>query len=595
MRRAWLALLALAGLSGGPALGQTVTDVGEVVVDAGVNLSVGVDGSGSRTVDAADDGPYTSVSLGVNPGASGALSLIGGSTFGTPGVLGIGVGGEGLVEVRGGSRLESGSSRLASVPAGPVFDSSRAVVSGEGSTWSNAGALEFVGIGGSVQLLEGGRLFSEGVSSALNDQARYRHEILVDGAGSLLHNSGALSLIVERTTADFVPKIAVSNGGRMIDTGAVIRNFGPSSAPAVRIAGPGSHWESGPNELVASGLRIESGGAVQAESLSLQVRENISTGVVTGAGSLLDLSGPLSLSGDLPTSFVIDAGGSVRSVGAAIRSSGGMRVAGAGSTWTNAGDLELSLFGDLPSSGFLVTGGARVFNQDAAYLRCDPAFSPECRGIEIADPGSLWRSAGDVSLNGPTLVRDGGVLSVGNRLEVLGGTLPGDALRLDAGRIEADSLVVDDGLLAGAGEVVGDVSNSGTVDPGDSGTGTPGVLAIAGTYSQDGTGVLEILLTGSAVHQLGRVAVTGTAALAGELAIRVGAGFETEIGDRFTVLEYGARTGEFDQITGLQLGDGLSLKPVYADEELFLTTVPEPSAAWLLGAGLLAIAATRRR
>lgn len=81
--------------------------------------------------------------------------------------------------------------------------------------------------------------------------------------------------------------------------------------------------------------------------------------------------------------------------------------------------------------------------------------------------------------------------------------------------------------------------------------------------------------------------------LAGELIITVSEDFATELGDTFFILDYTSRVGEFDQISGLQLTDGLALRPVYASQGLYLTTVPEPSTASLLGGGLLALATMR--
>ena len=117
-------------------------------------------------------------------------------------------------------------------------------------------------------------------------------------------------------------------------------------------------------------------------------------------------------------------------------------------------------------------------------------------------------------------------------IDLGGGTLdPGTTLNLASG----DSLV-------GSGTLAADLVNAGTVKPGES----PGSITVQGDYTQESSGVLEIQLGGTtAGTQYDQLTVTGTATLAGTLNVSLIDGFIPQVGDSFTILPYGTRSGSF--------------------------------------------------
>ncbi len=65
-------------------------------------------------------------------------------------------------------------------------------------------------------------------------------------------------------------------------------------------------------------------------------------------------------------------------------------------------------------------------------------------------------------------------------------------------------------------------------------------------------------------------------------------------------MSYGGRSGIFDSVLGLDIGNDLFLQPIYAANSLFLKivsagAVPEPTAVLVFAVGLVVIAFAARR
>jgi T5SS/PEP-CTERM-associated repeat protein len=107
--------------------------------------------------------------------------------------------------------------------------------------------------------------------------------------------------------------------------------------------------------------------------------------------------------------------------------------------------------------------------------------------------------------------------------------------------------------LSGTGTVTGNVRNlSGSVWPGgDMAATLTGVLTIDGDFTQQQDARLRIRIKGGGEYSA--LNVTGTATLAGPLALEPIDGYEPQPGDEFVVLTAGAVDGTFSTVTGLAL------------------------------------------
>ena len=111
-----------------------------------------------------------------------------------------------------------------------------------------------------------------------------------------------------------------------------------------------------------------------------------------------------------------------------------------------------------------------------------------------------------------------------------------------ASTLGAPGVTVGAGTLSGHGTVAAPVTSAGTVLPGTS----PGILTVAGSYTQAAGGTLDIEIgggdPGSGHDQL---AVSGHASLGGTLELEALGGFAPSIGQTFTIVTYGSHTGCF--------------------------------------------------
>jgi photosystem II stability/assembly factor-like uncharacterized protein len=112
-------------------------------------------------------------------------------------------------------------------------------------------------------------------------------------------------------------------------------------------------------------------------------------------------------------------------------------------------------------------------------------------------------------------------------------------VRLDSGTLVASSIqIASGGLIVGTGDIVGNVTNAGMLNPGFA-VGV-GVIDIDGDYTQTAAGTLLIEVEGTAAGQADRVDVTGQLELDGTLRIVVTHPQAVQAGDTITLLTAGS-------------------------------------------------------
>jgi hypothetical protein len=142
---------------------------------------------------------------------------------------------------------------------------------------------------------------------------------------------------------------------------------------------------------------------------------------------------------------------------------------------------------------------------------------------------------------------------------------------LDGGTLAAGAGVfIRAGSLSGTGLIVGDLTNAGVVTPG--GGGAAGLLGVTGNYTQTASGTLVIGLGGADAGTYAQLVVNGTATLDGTLQVVLLGDYVPAVGDRFTVLTFGGRNGDFASYDLPDLGAGRYLDPAYDAAGLTLVT-----------------------
>jgi fibronectin-binding autotransporter adhesin len=390
-----------------------------------------------------------------------------------------------------------------------------------------------------------------------------------------LTNHGTLELAGTQTDIlNIAPGASLTNAGTLATSGsggrsfhAPVTNNGTVSIGADATAG-GNAWTNNGTFTVGSGATFTSSGNGNSFTLAGGTLDSQGTfrvdsigtfthtgGNTTGNpvqlfGSHLNPTGPGNASFDFARG-TLGTGGDIRSdigSGDVIRvhntDSSGNDSVGIHVALTNHGVLVLDgtqndvLSGSaLTNAGVLATVGTGLRSIQSTLTNNGTIAT----AVNTTAANHAWTNNGAIAIGpGTTLVFSGN----GNSLTQAGGTLTvgsGGALTLTGG------LPINGGTVRGAGTITapsGVNNTGGTLSPGFS----PGVLTITGNYTQGSGGTLATDVNGSAPGTgYDRLAVTGTATLAGTLAISDG--FTPTAGQTFHILTAGSRTGTFGTVT----------------------------------------------
>ena len=346
--------------------------------------------------------------------------------------------------------------------------------------------------------------------------------------------------------------LTIQNGGTVNNTLGIIGDQVGSNGTAI-VKGPGSIWANSSDFYVGADgngtLMIQNGGAV-SNVFGIIGAYFGSTGAATvdGVGSTWTNSQDISVGGSgdgnpnsVRGTLTIRNGGAVSSIGGTIGfdsgSTGVVTVDGAGSTWTNSGDLVFGFLGTASGTMTISNGGAVsaatttlaagvgstgtlnigaavgqaavapgtlntasvdfgdgtgeiVFNHTATNYIFNPTITSSGTGT-----GSVLVEAGSITLTAissyirPTII-DGGTLSVN-------GSIAGSSVTVNAG-----------GALGGNGTVGNTAINGGTLAPSNS----VGQLTVNGNLSFTAASSYTV---GISATNADRTNVTGTASLGG--------------------------------------------------------------------------------
>jgi len=129
------------------------------------------------------------------------------------------------------------------------------------------------------------------------------------------------------------------------------------------------------------------------------------------------------------------------------------------------------------------------------------------------------------------------------------------------------------GILAGEGEIAGDVISEGSIAPGSS----AGTLTIDGDLTLQPAGVLAIEIAGPGQHD--QLIVTGTIDVDGTLALAYPGGFRPSPGQEFVITAAGSLAGAFADIDGAEVGGGVRVDAQYGPDHITLVAVAKTCPA----------------
>ncbi|MEW6155801.1 MAG: hypothetical protein AB1813_00100 [Verrucomicrobiota bacterium] len=218
------------------------------------------------------------------------------------------------------------------------------------------------------------------------------------------------------------------------------------------------------------------------------------------------------------------------------------------------------------------------------------AVAPEA-GVQSATFDLLAPGASSIEINDPSLSAFSDASASYDPAAELENIF-GITSDLEAGIDPADSAesatVINSGeSLTGNLETAGDLINHGLLSPGNS----PGVINHNGDLTQNGTLLVEIggrtAGAGSPNVDDGydQLNVSGNLTLGGTLQIQLLNGFVPVLGDSFEFINAGSISGDFVNFSGLNLGEGLYLKPVLDGNRYLLTVAELPGGASDVDAG----------
>jgi outer membrane autotransporter protein len=425
-------------------------------------LFVGEDGQGSLTVK--DHGSVDSANGVIGAYSTGAVTVTGaGSNWTTTGELIVGSQGDGTLTVKDGGAVGNANSYIGKEEG----STGEVVVAGGGSTWTNTGYL-FIGEHGTGTLTieDGGAITVDGNASIGRDSGGIGTAI-VTGAGSTWTVNDFLFVGDQE---DSQGSLTVEHSGKLVTNSQVRIGEDVETQGTALVTGAGSKWVAAPGQFHVGfwgdgSLTIADGGEVSGGGFTTIGTWGGSSGTVkvTGAGSVWNssVSGSLHVGDRGMGRLIVEDGAAViggdGSIGTEASAVGEVSVTGAGSTWTNAGNLYVGSLG----TGSLTIGAGATVSAGGVVSVADQIGSS---GILVVDG---------------TLVGTGGV-------------------GINAG-----------GRLQGSGMVTGNTTIAGTIAPGNS----IGTLHVAGPYTQAAGSFYEVEIDSAGNSDL--IDVSGTATLNG--------------------------------------------------------------------------------
>ena len=574
-------------------------------------LVVGDGGRGTLNITAGGHVESLDGSVGLNAGHTGTVTVDGAnSQWINSGRLVVGEYGIGTLDISAGGFVQSSDGRI-----GTNTGSTGTVsVGGTGSTWTNTAADLVIGsvaygtlninAGGTVNVANTLKLTSNGIVYLNGGQLNI---LAIDLAGNTFHfNAGALrftaNALLDDLTLDriFGPEHTIVPLQHMVVAGTptiqtlLVLDGGTFSAGSLL---PGSPllFTSGTFNLTSDNFTIGAAGlfgdtltlanrnvnvtnttTIQSGARLLLQGGSFSSGTALANQGVIDLQNPLSQisGGTLTNSATLRGSGSVlnnvqNNLTGKIQTTAGDRLT-FGGTVTNAGSI--SLVGGEVQFDAAVTNSAStgaIFARDA-ILR----FGSGLVSNGLTNHGSLAVTFGTSDVFGDIANSATGQIVVSGGAQA---TFYDDIVQNGTFRVSkvgtTTSVAVVLGAFSGSGGSTGggDIFFEGDLRPGNS----PAIVTFGNNVSLGSAARLAIELAGTTPGaQYDQVHVLGQVSLGGTLEADLINGFTPALGDQFTVLTFGSRSGDFSSYAGSDVGGNLILRHSFTANSLDLTARP---------------------
>lgn len=257
-----------------------------------------------------------------------------------------------------------------------------------------------------------------------------------------------------------------------------------------------------------------------------------------------------------------------------INDTAAVTIAGA-NTLTIGGDAAITVNS---GAGLLTISSDLALTDAAAIVTVSNAAGALFSGA-VSSAGSFTKTGtgilvitdtvdvtGAANINGGTLnISTGGIFTALGTTTVISGT----TLSVAGSYVSPNVNVLLGGNIDGSGSITGNVTNSGTVNPG----AAVGALTIDGTYTQDASGLLITQLVTPANHD--QLLISGVADLGGTLQITTPGGVRPNLGDSFDIIHASSVPDEFDTVVNPFEGPGTLVKlvVVYTPTVVFVNAV----------------------
>ena len=418
---------------------------------------------------------------------------------------------------------------------------------------------------GSILWQSTSALFMAGGATLTNHalfEAQANATLALNGAASTFVNSASGTVRALDNIAFATDAVAFTNNGGMLEA---------RTGGSLAYNGGNATFNSG-TRFTGNGRNIVSTAASWNGSFNSANLE-ITGGIQTANAAVLNGTA-LWRGGDLRGTWQIAPGQTLRAV------DGGIKQLNTSLNLVNNGSILWQT-----SSTLFMANGAMLNNAGSFDIQADAVVTNNGGVANFNNSGLIVKSAGASTAT----IQTGVALNNLGTIDVRSGTLA------------LPNNFVNNGVMKGTGtySVGGTLANAGTVAPG---TTRPATLSLSGNYAQTAAGTFAVDLESLTSSDLFNI--TGTASLAGTLALSCFASCSYAVGDVITILDsVGNLNGTFSgglTLSGFASGAFNVIYDTAADRVQLVVTqavtaVPEPQTYALLLAGLAVVGRLARR